>query len=411
MRQEFKIQKSEFRIKPVGQACWPVMLAAVALWIGCDSSASHPKAASQPLPDGRGSVSVKVVAVRSQSWPDLYEATGTVRARTATVLSSKVMAYVRQVTVQVGDQVREGQLLVTLESQDLDANVRRAEAAEAEVKNSIPEAESGIAGAKANLGLAETTFRRMEDLASKKSISDQEFDEASARLKAAQAVYEMARAKRAQLDSKLAQAQQEIAAARITRDYTQIAAPFAGIVTAKSVEPGNLAAPGAPLLTVEREGAYRLEAAVEESKLPFVKTGQTVEIELEALDRRLAAHVSEIVPAVDAASRANVVKIDLPAVANLRSGMFGRAWFPMGTRSVVAVPKAALIERGQLESVFVVEDEPEAIGRRLARTRLVTTGKWGPDAIEVLSGLSEGEHVISPAPEGLADGARVEVRQ
>lgn len=391
-------------MKAVGRASWPVVLVAIALGTGCDSSASHPRAATEPLPDGRGSVQVRIVTVHNEPWPDLYEATGTVRARTVTVLSSKVMAYVRQVAVQVGDRVREGQMLVALESQDLDANLRRAEAAEAEVKNSIPEAESGIAAAKANLDLAESTFRRMEDLASKKSISNQEFDEASARLKAAQAAYEMVRAKRSQLDSKLAQAQQEIAAARIMRDYTQIAAPFAGVVTAKSVEPGNLAAPGAALLTIEREGAYRLEASVEESRLPFVRTGESVEIELEALGRRLSARVSEIVPAVDAASRAYVVKIDVPAVANLRSGMFGRAWFPMGARSVLAIPKAALIERGQLEFVFVVEDG-------LAHTRLVTTGKRGPDTIEVLSGLSEGEKVISPPPTALADGARVEVRQ
>jgi membrane fusion protein, multidrug efflux system len=244
----------------------------------------------------------------------------------------------------------------------------------------------------------------MEDLASKKSISGQEFDEASARLKVAQATYEMARAKRNQLDSKLAQLEQEIAAARIMRDYTRIAAPFTGVITAKSVEPGSLAAPGTPLLTIEGEGAYRLEASVEESKLPFVRAGQNVEVQLEALDRRLSAHVSEIVPAVDATSRAYIVKIDLPAIANLRSGMFGRAWFPMGTRGVLSAPKAAVIERGQLESVFVVEDG-------LARTRLVTTGKQGPNAIEVLSGLSEGENVISPVPTGLVDGARVEVRQ
>ena len=240
------------------------------------------------------------------------------------------MAYVRQVAVQVGDRVQEGQLLVTLDAQDLDANVRRAEAAEAEVESAIPEADNGVAGAKANLDLAQSTFKRMEELAAKKSISNQEFDEASARLKSAQAAYEMARAKRTQLDSKRAQVQQEIRGARIMRDYTRISAPFSGVVTAKSVEPGNLAAPGAPLLTIEREGAYRLEASVDESRLPFVKTGQTVDVALESLDRRLTARVSEIVPAVDAASRAYIVKIDLPAVPNLRSGMFGRALVPAG---------------------------------------------------------------------------------
>ena len=374
------------------------ILAAMAILSGCSSSESRPKAASNAP-----SIPVQAIVVRSSPWPDVYQATGTVRARTAAVLSSKVMAYVQQVAVQVGDQVRAGQLLVTLDAKDLDTNVRRAEAAEAEVLSAIPEADNGVAGAKANLDLARSTFKRMEELASKKSISNQEFDEASARLKSAQAAYEMARAKRSQLDSKLAQVREEIRGARIMRDYTRIAAPFSGVVTAKSAEPGNLAAPGAPLLTVEREGAYRLEASVEESKLPFVKRGQTVNIALEALDRQIPARVSEIVPAVDAASRAYIVKIDLPAMPNLRSGMFGRAWFPLGARTVVAVPQPALVDRGQLQSVFTVENG-------FARTRLVTTGQRAQNAVEVLSGLSEGETVISPVPSALADGARVEVR-
>ena len=374
-------------------------LAAAAILTGCGGSESHPKAAT-PAP----AISVQVVPATARDWPDAYEATGTVRARTATVISSKVMAYVREVSVQVGDHVREGQEIVKLDGQDLDANVRRAEAAEAEVRSAFPEADNGVAAAKAGFDLAQSTFKRMEELASKRSISNQEFDEASARLKQAQAGYEMAQGKRRQLDSKLAQVQEEIRAARIMFDYTRIAAPFAGVVTGKSVEQGNLAAPGAPLLTIEKEGAYRLEASVDESRLPFVKAGQAAEVELESLDRRLAAHVSEIVPAVDAASRAYTVKIDLPALTNLRSGMFGRAWFPMASRKVVTVPASAVVERGQLQSVFVVEDGT-------ARNRLVTTGKRQQDSVEVLSGLGEGERVVSPIAAGLADGDRVEVRQ
>ncbi|MGP8246398.1 MAG: efflux RND transporter periplasmic adaptor subunit [Bryobacteraceae bacterium] len=375
------------------------IFASVAMLSGCGGTEPNPKAgSSQPA------ISVQAATVSVQQWPNIYEATGTVRARTAAALSSKVMAYVRQVDVQVGDRVREGQLLVTLDAQDLETNVRRAEAAEAEVLSAIPEADSGVAGAKANLDLAQSTFKRMEELASKKSISNQEFDEASARLKSAQAGYEMARAKRTQLDSKRAEVQQEIRGARIMRDYTRISAPFSGVVTAKSVEPGNLAAPGAPLLTVERDGVYRLEASVDESKLPFVKTGQTVEVALESLDRRLSAHVSEIVPAVEAASRAYIVKIDLPAMANLRSGMFGRAFFPIGTRKVLTIPPQAMVEHGQLQSVFVMDGG-------FAHARLVTTGERRQTEVEVLSGLSEGEKLVSPAPLELTDGARVEVRQ
>lgn len=375
------------------------LFASIAILSGCGGTEPHPKAASAPP-----AIAVQTATVSTQQWPDVYEATGTVRARTAAVLSSKVMAYVRQVAVQVGDRVQEGQLLVTLDAQDLDTKVRGAEAAEAEVMSAVPEADSGVAGAKANLDLAQSTFQRMQELASKKSISSQEFDEASARLKSAQATYEMARAKRAQLDSKRASVQQEIRGATIMRDYTRIAAPFSGVVTAKSVEPGNLAAPGAPLLTVEREGAYRLEASVDESRLPFVKAGQAVDVALESLDRRFTAHVSEIVPSVDAASRTYIVKIDLPAMPNLRSGMFGRAMFPLGTRKVATIPPPAMVEHGQLQSVFVIEDG-------CARTRLITTGERRQSAVEVLSGLSEGEKLVSPVPAGLTDGARVEVRQ
>ena len=145
-----------------------------------------------------------------------------------------------------------------------------------------------MAAAKANLDLVQVTFKRMNELYAKKSISDQEFDEASAKLKAAQAAYEMARAKRTQMDAKLAQADQEVRAAQVTRSYAEVVAPFSGIVTAKSVDPGNLAAPGAPLLTIERDG-YRLEASVEESKLSAIRTGQPVSATLDGINSTIDA--------------------------------------------------------------------------------------------------------------------------
>jgi RND family efflux transporter MFP subunit len=346
-------------------------------------------------------VAVETVAVTTQEWPATYEATGTVRACTTATISSKVMGYVQQVSAQVGDRVRAGQLLVTLDARDLETNVKRAEAGRAEVQSAIPEADNAVAAAKANLDLARATFKRMEELAARKSISNQEFDEASARLKAAQANHEMARARRTQLDSKMAQAEQEVHAAGIMRDYARISAPFTGIVTVRSVEPGNLATPGAPLLTIEQDGGYRLEAAVDESRLASVRVGQGVEVALDTVTSKLSAHVSEIVPSVDAASRSYLVKIDLPGIAQLRSGMFGRAMFPLGRQSVVSIPARAVIERGQLQSVFVVEDGT-------AHARMITTGRRGQDAVELLSGLSQGERIVSPVPAGLQDGARVQ---
>ena len=370
-----------------------------AIWLaGCgEAPREKPSASSVPA------VAVSTVTAVTETWPSLYEATGTVRARTSAVISSKLTGYVREVKVETGDPVREGQLLVTLDTRDLDAGSRRAEAARDEVRTAMPEADSAIAAAKANLDLAQVTFGRMQDLFQKKSISNQEFDESSAKLKAAQAGYEMARARRVQLNSKLAQADQEVRSTEVTRSYADVLAPFAGVVVSKSVDSGSLALPGVALFTIERAGAYRLEAPVEESRLRAIRIGQPVSVTLDSVDRTFDARVSEIVPAVDAASRAGTVKIDLPPLPALRSGVFGRASFQLGSRPLLAIPAGAVTTRGQLQSVAVVEN-------RVARTRLITVGQKNMDRVEVLSGLTAGENVIIPIPAGLPDGARVEVR-
>ncbi len=357
----------------------------------------------RPVPAKSAPIPVSVATASLQNWPDLYEATGTVRARTTATIASKVMAYVQQVSVQVGDRVRPGQTLLTLDGRDLEANLHRADAGRAEAVSAVPEVENGIAAAQANYELAQATFRRIESLASKKSVSNQEFDEADARLKAAHAALEMAQAKRAQLQSRITQAEQEQNAAQITRDYAAITAPFTGVITAKLVEPGNLAVPGTPLLTIEREGAYRLEAEIDESKLAAVRTGQRVKVTLDALARSFEARVSEVVPSVDAASRAYTVKIDLPVLPQIRSGLFGKAVFSLAVRQALAVPAKALQENGQLQSVFVVSDGE-------AHTRLITAGRRYQDAVEALSGLQAGETVVIAPPPELADGVCVEMR-
>lgn len=368
-------------------------------WLaGCSEAPSngHEAAPSAALP-------VTVERAAMQSLPSTYEATGTVRARVSTVISSKLMATVREVKVQLGDRVREGQTLVTLDSRDQDAGARRATAAREEVRQAMPEADSAVAAAKANFDLAQSTFQRMNELYSKKSISDQEFDEASGKRKAAQANYEMMQARRRQLDSKMAQIEEDIRTAEVARSYAEITAPFAGLVTARTVEPGILAAPGVPLLTLERDGAYRLEASVEESHLAAIRVGQPVRVELDGVDRTLEARVSEIAPVVDAAARAYTVKIDLPALPAVRSGSFGRAIFQTGSRSILTIPASAVTERGQLRSVLVAENG-------VARTRLITLGQQAGDRVEVFSGLQTGEAVVISAPRNIADGSRIEVQ-
>jgi len=365
---------------------------------GCGSEPAPKAVTAHATP-----VRVEAVAVVETAWPSTYEATGTVRARTTATISSKLMGYAREVRARVGDRVHQGQALVVLDARDLDSNVSRAEAGREELKSAIPEADSGIASARAQLELAQVTFNRMQDLLNKRSITNQEFDESSARLKAAQAGFDMARAKRSQLDAKMAQVEQEVRAAGIQRGYSDITAPFSGIIITKSIEPGMLAVPGAPLFTIEREGTYRLEASIEESRLSLARVGKTVSVTIDGLDRTFAARVAEVVPAVDSAARTGTVKIDLPALPELRSGLFGRALFDTGARKALTIPAASVVERGQLQSVYVAENN-------IAHVRLVTVGTSVKNQVEVLSGLNLGDRVIAPVPMGLRDGAFIEVR-
>ena len=365
---------------------------------GCGSEPAPKAVTAHATP-----VRVEAVAVVETAWPSTYEATGTVRARTTATISSKLMGYAREVRARVGDRVHQGQALVVLDARDLDSNVSRAEAGREELKSAIPEADSGIASARAQLELAQVTFNRMQDLSNKRSITNQEFDESSARLKAAQAGFDMARAKRSQLDAKMAQVEQEVRAAGIQRGYSDITAPFSGIIITKSIEPGMLTVPGAPLFTIEREGTYRLEASIEESRLSLARVGKTVSVTIDGLDRTFAARVAEVVPSVDSAARTGTVKIDLPALPELRSGLFGRALFDTGARKALTIPAASVVERGQLQSVYVAENN-------IAHVRLVTVGTSVKNQVEVLSGLNLGDRVIAPVPMGLRDGAFIEVR-
>jgi len=168
----------------------PLVVFPAVLWLaGCSDAPRKLEANGAPVP-------VKAVTVTAEPWPEEYEAMGTVRARMTAALSSKVMGYVREVHANTGDRVAAGQLLVVLDAADLEVNYRRADAGREEARSAIPEAENGVAAAKANLELARATFKRMSDLFASKSISNQEYDEAAARLKAAEAAYAMAESRK-----------------------------------------------------------------------------------------------------------------------------------------------------------------------------------------------------------------------
>lgn len=373
-----------------------VLLAAAGL-AGCGGGKEAPRKA-EPLP----SVKAATVKLAEETVPEIYEATGTVRARVSSVLSARVMGYLREVRVQAGDTVQPGQVIAVIEAREIDSGLKQAEAAREEARNALPEVENAIAAAKAQLELAEATHRRMKSLFEQKSITQQEFDEAEARLRMARANYEMAAAKKAQLEQKIRQAESAVAQAATMKGYTEITAPFRGIVVERKAEPGMLAAPGMPIAVIEREGGYRLEAAVEENRLGKIRPGMAVQVLLDAVGTPQQGRVEEIVPAMDPGSRSFTVKIGV-AGGLLRSGMFGRARFAMGEKKALLVPASAVVKKGQVEQVYVVENG-------VARARLVTTGAAYGERIEILTGLRAGETVVAPVPAELRDGSPVEVR-
>jgi len=372
-----------------------VILLPLAILAACGPKPSETKPAA-PAP----AISVSITRLETASWPEAFEAVGTVRPRVAATLSSQVMATVLDIKVQPGDRVAAGQILITLDARNLETAQRQAQSALNEARNALPETDSGIASAQAQLDLAQSTIRRMKELLDKRSLSPQEFDESSARVKLAQAALAMAQARKRQLNDKVQQAEQSVQQATISRAYSEIKAPFAALVIARRAEPGTLASPGVPLVDLEQQGTYRLEVAVEEARLAQVKRGTSVEVILDALTAPLSGRIAEIVPSIEPSSRAFTVKIDLPSNPVLRGGLFGRARFPLGERSALAIPRGAILNRGQLQSVFV-EDSG------VARLRLITVGSAHGDTIEVLSGLRPGDRLIYPVRPDLADGSPV----
>jgi len=346
---------------------------------------------------------VQVETVAASEIADIYQASGSVRARYSAAIAAKITANILDVRVQTGDHVQAGQTLIALDRRDLEAHLRRSEAAREEAESTIDETENAITAARANFELARVTHKRFEELLAKASVSQQEFDESQTRLRSAEAALEMAASKRRQVEARRSQAEAEIAAARVALGYATLAAPFAALVTDRKADPGSLATPGAPLLTLEREGNPRLEASIDESRLGLCRVGESVAVEIDGLNRTVTGRVAEIVPSVDAATRSFTVKIDLPAVPGLRSGMFGRAGFTARKRRVLLVPQSAVLERGQIRSVYVVEGDT-------ARLRFVTLGE-GRDEREVLSGLTAGERIIVTPPSLFSDGTRVAIQE
>jgi multidrug efflux pump subunit AcrA (membrane-fusion protein) len=360
-----------------------------------------------------------VQTLRAENVTDYFEAYGNVHARKSSVLSAKLPGYVRSVNVREGQQVRTGQILVEIDSPELRSQSQRAEAgaaeaqdARAEVAFSLQAAEAALKAAEAQFKLAQETHSRFQALLAKESVSRQEFDEAEARYLSTRAQLEQARQQRSavasrkqQVEAKIQQAQSEVATANSYLSYLSLTAPYSGTVVRRHVDPGTLAVPGIPLITIEDTAELQLEVQVPESLRWKILPSQPVLAGVETAGIKDQAVIpNEIVNTADPATRSFTFKLALPKKDELRSGMYGRALFPIGSRSALQIPAGSLVRRGQLDGVFVCTPDNRA------EWRLVKPGQASEGRMEILAGLKEGERIVIAPPPALTAGDRIEVK-
>ena len=336
------------------------LVIAALLFAGCGSKdeANVPAVSAAP----QTTIHAGVVEVKVSEVPIRVEVTGQVETVYQATLSSRIQGTIEKV-VREGTHVKKGQTLIELDNRDLQAELERTVA---EVEN-----------AKAHLA-------RVKNLYAEDAVSKQEMENATRTFKVSEA---NRRAVLAQLS------------------YTVVKAPFDGVITERKVEAGELASSGQTLLKMEDPNRLRLEAMVAESDLKAIALGHQILVIIDALPgESLLGTVSRILPAGDPQTHTFTVKVDLPSTPGLRTGMFGRLQLDKGVSRTIVLPSSAILERGELTSVFVVDPD------HVARLRWVRVGRRFNQQTEILSGINEGERVMIDASRG-SDGAIVQISE
>jgi RND family efflux transporter MFP subunit len=370
------------------------------LFLNCGDKIEPGTTASKPTQ----AIKAQVAVAKMTTQPYLYEAVGTVVAQTSSTVSGKLMGTVTAVYAREGDAVKKGAVLAVIDDRQVSAQLQQAQAALAESRQAESAALSASDATLAGVVLARATHNRYLSLIQDESISRQEFDEVEARRNQAEAAFKQADAMVGAVRQRIQQAEAAITAVEVSKKDARILAPFNGIVTAKMVEAGDLAAPGKPLFILEKKGGIRVDAVIPEAHIDAIKLNQKLTVTLPALQSQvLVGTVQTIVPGSDPQSRSFIVKVDLPADTAIPSGLFARITLPLGDRPLLLIPASAVVVQGQLTGVYLVDAEG------IARFRLIRTGRKFDDSAEVLSGLPEGSRYVVTPPAALVDGARVEV--
>lgn len=319
-------------------------------------------------------IKVSVARVEKLDLPQFSESVGTVKAAREATVASKVMGSIAKLNFREGDRVMEGAVLVEIDDREIKAQVQQAEGA--------------VAEAAAAYKNSEINFHRMKNLLDQKSVTQQQYDNSSMQHETAKA--------------RVQQTHANAEAIRVMLAYTKVAAPFDGVITEKAIEKGEMATPGRALFKITDDRVLRLETEIREGDIKGVKIGKLIDVRVDAIDKVTRGKITQIIPTGDAATHSFLVKIDLPKTEGLLPGMFGRASLGKGTVKMIQVPKNAVVEKGQLAGVYVVNENS-------VRFRMVKPGMVSVDKVEVLSGLTEGEEVAISNVEKLSDGSRVEI--
>jgi RND family efflux transporter MFP subunit len=295
--------------------------------------------------------------LKMQAWPTTREFTGVIIAEQQATISARLTAKVAEVLVDVGAQVKQGDVLMRLESDDLSARVRQNE--------------QGISSAQAQLNVSRKEFERINDLVGKKLLPQAEFDRAESQLKSAEANFK--------------QAQAYLSEAETTFGYSVITAPFDGVITAKSVNVGDTAAPGANLLSLYNPNSLQVETQIPESLIPHLAIGNEIDVSLPTINQHVTAVINEITPSADTSSRSFAVRLDFTVDDDIAiyPGLYAIPTVVTGEESYIRLHKHEYYQVGQLDYVKVFVD-----GKVL--TRLVQLG----DNARVTSGLTEDEWLI-----------------
>jgi RND family efflux transporter MFP subunit len=345
---------------------------------------------------------VTVATARMTDQPLIYEAVGTVQAGISSKLSSKLLGTVESIRVREGDRVKKGEALIILDQRQVKDQVHMAEAGLAEARKALNAAISDREGAAAQKKLSFATYERYRDLKEQAMVSAQVFEEKEAGYQQAEASLERAGAMAAAAHAKVKQAEANLAVVSVTEKDAVIIAPHDGIITAKLVDKGDLASPGTPLITIETTHGFCIDMLLPETYIGYVAPRQKVLVEVPALKTGpLEGNVCTIVPSADQKSRSFIVKINLPIERSVTSGMFARVQIPTGHSRQLLIKRSAIIIRGQLTGLYLVDSD------NIAHFRLIRLGKTSGDSVEVLSGLKEGDRYVATPVPALVDGARI----